>query len=192
MRPLIRTKKSDKQAVESTALQYEETFLVDPPSQFEDGYDEYLNSVKTAAVLHDWIEEVTEERIEEKYGVTPGQLQAKRSLADWLLYTCDELCDILKRRDLASTIRRVKKRVNLGVADELLGLTRFDNIGRVRARRLHDHGIKTVADIKSTTYEELNDVLGKKTAASLKKQVGEDIDPDDVDEDNHGNLLDFA
>lgn len=192
MRPLIRTKKGDKQAVESTALQHEKEFLVDPPGQFEDGYDEYLNSVKTAAVLHDWIEEVTEDRIEDKYGVTPGQLQAKRSLADWLLYSCDELCDVLDRRDLASTIRRVKKRVNLGVADELLKLTRFDNIGRVRARRLHDNGVQTTADIKNTAYESLQDILGKKTAASLKKQVGEAIDPDAVDDDNHGNLLDFA
>lgn len=193
MRPLLSVRKGDREWLEQVLLRHEEDLLLaSVPEPFKDDYDEFLKGLKTAHVLHEWIQEVSEKTISDKYDVSPGLLQAKRRLADWLLYSCDELCGILGRRDLAETIRRVRRRVDLGVKGELLGLTRFDGVGRVRSRRLHRAGITSRGDVKSASYERLNDVLGPKTAARLKEQVGEDVDPSNVDEESHGNLLDYA
>lgn len=191
MRPLIRVKKGDSQAVEARLWKHEDNLLHDAPDQYEDDYKEFLNAVKTAAVLHDWINEVSEQELDERWGVTPGHLQAKRSLADWLLYSCDEILDVIDAPDIQRMIRRLRERVNLGVKDDLLALTKFDGIGRVRARRLYKADIQDAGDVKDTAFEKVQDILGPKTGKQLKKQVGQTVDTETVKRETHGNLLDF-
>jgi helicase len=191
MRPLIRVKKGDKRAVESTLLEREDELLVDAPDQFDDDYEEFLNGVKTTLVLYDWINEVSEKELNDKWDVTPGHLQAKRSLADWLLYSCDEILDVISSGDINDAIRRLRQRVNLGVRESLLGLTRFDGVGRVRSRRLFNAGIENAGDVKAASYEKLQDLLGPKTAKDLKNQVGQEVTTETVKRETHGNLLDY-
>ena len=191
MRPLIRVKKGDKQPVEAALLEREDELLIDAPDRFDDDYKSFLNGVKTTLVLYDWINEVSEKELNDKWDVTPGHLQAKRSLADWLLYSCDEILDVISSEQITEEIRRLRQRVNLGVREALLGLTRFDGVGRVRSRRLYNAGIENAGDVKATSFETLQDILGPKTAKDLKNQVGQEVTTETVKRETHGNLLDY-
>jgi replicative superfamily II helicase len=44
----------------------------------------------------------------------------------------------------------------------------------VRARKLHDHGVRDREDIREVEFEKLKKLIGKRTAKKLKKQVGEE------------------
>jgi replicative superfamily II helicase len=69
-----------------------------------------------------------------------------------------------------------------GIKEELLDLVQYDQIGRVRARKLHDHRIKTQSQIREVNFEKLKKLIGKKTAKKLKKQVGQEniFDREDI------------
>ncbi|MEK6822196.1 MAG: helix-hairpin-helix domain-containing protein, partial [Nanoarchaeota archaeon] len=60
--------------------------------------------------------------------------------------------------------------------EELLTLLKIEGVGRVRARKLHDAGIKTIGDVKKVDLTKLTQILGKGVALSVKKAVGETID----------------
>jgi len=59
------------------------------------------------------------------------------------------------------------------VREELLPLIRLKGIGRVRARRLFDSGIKGLAQLRKIPLESLARIVGKGTAESIKEQLGE-------------------
>ncbi|MFB6076714.1 MAG: helix-hairpin-helix domain-containing protein, partial [Candidatus Nanohaloarchaea archaeon] len=110
----------------------------------------------------------------ERYGVTPGGVRAKVESADWLLYACSELANLKGWADVRGEMQALRTRVNHGIREELLSLVRFDQVGRVRARALHDRGITTASDIREASFNELKNAVGKRTATSLKEQVGQD------------------
>ena len=62
-----------------------------------------------------------------------------------------------------------------GVKEELLSLLRLEQIGRVRARKLYRNKIKDIADVKKVRLEVLEQILGRKIALAVKKQVGEEV-----------------
>jgi helicase len=123
--------------------------------------------MKLALMLRAWISEVDEERIMEKYGVAPGGVRAKNRNADWLLYSAQELCR-LEDIDQEEELERLRRRMRHGIKEELLPLVKFDQIGRVRARKLMEHGIDEVR------FEKLKKLIGDSTARTLKEQVGEE------------------
>ncbi|MDY6770034.1 MAG: helix-hairpin-helix domain-containing protein, partial [Candidatus Nanohaloarchaea archaeon] len=99
---------------------------------------------------------------------------AKVEQADWLLYACSELATLKEWDDAREDVQRLRTRVKHGIREELLRLVRFDGIGRVRARALHDDGIETAADIRDASFNHLKNLIGKRTAEKLKGQVGQD------------------
>ena len=189
MRPYSRVKKADKNRVEAKLLRVEDELLVEPPEPFQEDYREFLNSVKTAMVLEEWIEETGESEIHKGFGVTPGELQARRSDAEWLAYSAREINKIIQNKSVRKPLKKLETRIKQGVKEELLALTRFKGIGRVRARRLQNAGVKDAGDVKRIDAQKLQDILGSKTAVKLKKQVGQTIQ--EVQPEQHGNLLDY-
>ncbi len=156
------------------ALQDARSYLLESvPQEWDPSYDLYLECMKLALMLRAWISEVDEERIMEKYGVAPGGVRAKNRNADWLLYSAQELCrleDIEQREEL----ERLRRRMRHGIKEELLPLVKFDQIGRVRARTLMEHGIDTQQRIRGVQFEKLKKLIGDSTARTLKEQVGEE------------------
>ncbi len=124
-------------------------------------------------MLRAWISEVDEERIMEKYGVAPGGVRAKNRNADWLLYSAQELCR-LEGIEQREELERLRRRMRHGIKEELLPLVKFDQIGRVRARTLMEHGIDTQQRIRGVQFEKLKKLIGNSTARTLKEQVGEE------------------
>ena len=177
LRPLFSLRQKEYEIVEEILLKYDNHFLEPVPSMYEIDYEEYLDSVKTAIVFDEWINEEDENNILEKYNVRPGELRGKIELADWMLYATEEIARLSKQMEIISDIKKLRIRLRYGVKEELITLLRLDGIGRVRARKLYSNGIRNIADIKNTELVKLTQILGDSLAKNIKKQVDEEIKP---------------
>lgn len=171
MWPLSRVKVKEYDIYDE--IVFKETFIDWVPTQFMPEYDDFINSVKTTCALYDWIEELNEEYLLEKYDMRPGELKVKLDNLGWLIYSMQELArnldDKTKLNFILKETEKLKLRLKYGVKEELLSLLRLKGIGRVKARKMFNHGIKTISDIKSS--KELGRLIGEKTAEKIKKQI---------------------
>ena len=173
MSPRPSVKNSEASEMER-ALQDARTYLLENiPEEWDPSYEIHLESMKLALTLRSWISEVDEEKIMEKYGIAPGGIRSKNKNADWLLYSAQELSD-LEELGQRKPLERLRRRIKHGIKEELLSLVKYDQIGRVRARKLYEHGIDTQQMIRETNFEKLKKLIGDSTARKLKKQVGEE------------------
>lgn len=173
MRPSISLRKRDIEEINTLIIEEEKNLAVSPPNEWDLEYEDFLRSLKMASLLRKWGEEKGEDYILEKFAVTPGELRARLDRADWLLYATQELALLLGKMDTLKGIRKARLRVKYGVREQLLPLIRLKGVGRVRARRLFDSGIKGLASLRKIPVESLSRIVGKATAVSIKDQLGE-------------------
>jgi len=148
-------------------------FLLDVPLVISPEYEWFMAEVKTACLLEDWINEVSEDDIIKKYQVGPGDIHNKVETAEWLLHAMQELARIFNF-DAVPPLTKLIMRVRYGCKEELLNLVQLYGIGRVRARALYKRGFKTINDLKRVSIETLASIptIGKSIAKSIKEQVG--------------------
>jgi helicase len=93
--------------------------------------------------------------------------------ADWLLHSMTELARLFKRDESAREVERLRRRVESGVADELIELTALQGVGRVRARSMYSAGFRTLEDLKEVSADRLAMVekVGTAVARRIKEQV---------------------
>ncbi len=111
------------------------------------GYFEWLKAYKVARILHEWIDEVPEDQILERYGIGSGDLGTLTETAEWLTYASARLCWTAGLAGHSRKLFLLSKRVKYGVKEDLLELTSVRGIGRVRARVLYSAGIKSVSEL---------------------------------------------
>ena len=181
MRPLLSVRAKEFDIMQQQIAEFEPYLLQNEPSIYEPEHEEYLDSIKTAAMFQDWIDEETEESLLETYNIRPGETRVKLSIGDWLLYCTDEIARILKFKELSKEIKKTRFRIKYGVKEELIPLLKLENIGRVRARKLFRNKLKTLTDIRKETPAKLAQILGKKVAISVKEQLGEKVRKEDVE-----------
>src|SRR3989338_6485977 len=174
IRPMLKVGLREHDKIQEQMLELSDYLLEDEPSMYEPEYEEFLNSVKTGLMLNHWIGEQDEEFLLEEYNVRPGELRAKIDIADWLLYSTEELAKLLHFQSVLKEIVKLRLRLKYGVKEELLALIRLENVGRVRARILFRNRIKDVQDLKSADLVTLTQLLGEKTALGIKKQIGQE------------------
>jgi len=175
MRPLLRMRTKEYDDIQDFLLKYESYMLEKEPSMYEPEYESYLNSVKTAMFFNDWVDEINESELLEKYNIRPGETRIKLSIGDWLLYASEELARMLKKKDLLRELMKTRIRLKNGVKEELLPLLKLREVGRVRARKLFRNRIKDIGDVKKADIMKLGSIVGKKTAAKIKEQVGQKV-----------------
>ncbi|MFC1648657.1 LAGLIDADG family homing endonuclease [Nanoarchaeota archaeon] len=175
MRPLPRVKTSEFVSIQEAALPFLDELFDDEPSEFDYEYEYFMNAIKSALFFNEWIDEKDEEHLLEKFDIRPGEVHAKLAIADWLLYGSSELASLLNFKPLIKHLSRLRSRLKYGVKEELLTLLKLKNIGRVRARLLFKNGIKDLGDVKKVDVTKLVQLLGKKLAIDVKKQVGIDL-----------------
>jgi len=175
IRPLLRVRMKEYDNIQEALLKYNDYLLEDEPSIYEPEYEDFMASVKTALMFYDWINEKNEDFLLEEYNIRPGELRVKLEIANWLLYSTEELTRILQFRALLKEITKLKMRLKHGVKEELLPLLQLELIGRIRARRLYFNGIKNIADVKRADFMKLRQILGENIALKVKKQVGQEI-----------------
>ncbi len=133
-------------------------------------YYDPLKPMSTALMLNDWIGEKTENQITREYSTTPGALFTKITNADWLLYSSTELGRLIR----VNTTKLLELRVRLkyGIKKELADLVRLEQVGRVRARLMHDNGIRSVSDLRKEGADEtVARLFGKEIAKRIMEQV---------------------
>ncbi len=171
LRPYLRVSVREFDEMEDKLVEFEDEILYKIPKAYDDDYEEFLGSFKTSLMFYDWMNEMDEEALLEKYNVKPGELRAKLQILDWLIYSCHELAVLSGDKEDLSTINKTRLMLKYGVKEELLDLLRLKGIGRVKARKLFNNKIKTIKDLKKCDEETLGLIVGKKLAGKIKEQV---------------------
>jgi helicase len=171
--PALKVRKLEYDLILSELAKREQQLMIAAPKEWDIEYDDFLNSIKSALAFGDWCNEAGEELMYDKYRVTPGELHGKLDIADWLLYSIDELAGLLNKNDIRSAARRLRIRLDYGIKEELLQLVKLKGIGRARARRLFNASYKTLSDIRKASVIELAPLIGGKVAENVKNQLSD-------------------
>ena len=119
--------------------------------------------VKGAWMVEEWCEERALREIERLLGTAPGDLRVRVDHSEWLLYAAREIASYDSERseelndglaELLDCIDIMRKRVTNGCREDLLALISMRGIGRVRARKMASHGLRTPIDVVSMTEDE--------------------------------------
>jgi helicase len=134
---------------------------------YEDIY--LLQKLNLTKLLFDWIQEIDENKLIEDHNTTPGQIRDVVSRAEWICHATLELfkfkqANVFRLREYSNLLKRIK----YGIKEELVELVEIKNIGRVRARRLFNSGIKTINDVKKNPSKFIG-VVGRAGLESLKE-----------------------
>ena len=168
--PLLSVPKSSEPELWERLQEEKHLLPVDVDSEMF--YDnDLLSKYKTSLMLLDWIEEVREQSLFDSFKVQPGILRAKLQNADWIVYSALELAKLLALEEHFAPLGIMRKRLKAGIRKELVMLCELRGIGRVRARRLFNAGVKTIADVKKTDVKDLEKILSPKIAISVKQQL---------------------
>jgi len=173
MQPRPRVKDDEWTDIEQAMLDADQYLLEPIPEEWDTDYEHFMKCMKNSLLMQAWISEVDEEQLMEKYSVAPGGIRAKMQNADWLVYGAKELAR-MENLDLDSDLEKLRLRLQHGIKKELLALIKYDQIGRVRGRKLYDHGIRDQKTIRETDFEKLKKLIGNRTGKKLKKQVGQE------------------
>ncbi len=146
----------------------DDLWLAVPPD--EDEMEAFYRSLKTALLLSDWSDELSDAKICERYGVGPGDIYGMVESVNWLLHAGGELARLF-RPAFHQPIREYEICMKNGIRRELLPLVRLRGIGRVRARRLFNHGITTPNAITGAGISEVTRILGRGVAEQIFAQL---------------------
>lgn len=147
------------------------------PPDDEIEYEFFLQRLKTALLLEDWINEVPEDIIVDKYDVGPGDIYSLTQTAEWVAFALSEIAKLTGFNDHSVRLAVLSKRIKHGVKEELLELVSLKGIGRVRARSLFLNGYKSLIDLVMAKEEELARVpgIGRTLARSIKRQLSSEV-----------------
>ena len=171
IKPLLRVRAGDLIILGEIINRNKEFILMDVPLMWDENYQDFLRSMKTALCLEAWINETTEDELLENFQIAPGELHNKLEIADWLIYCLIEIATLLKEREFIAPLKKLRIRLNYGVKEELLSLVTLREIGRVRSRRLFNAGIRDAQDLRKTPQSNLATILGPKVALRVREQL---------------------
>ena len=158
--------------LEPEAWDLAEEGVIPEPPQDEFDYQLWLQAFVQAKMLHDWINEAPEDTIVSRYGVGPGDIYSARDTAAWI---ASGLSRIEKQRspEIADRLEKLSIRLEYGVKEDALELVKIEGIGRVRARILLSHGIRSIEDLARMTVDELARLptFGPKISESVLREA---------------------
>ncbi|MCK4444065.1 MAG: ATP-dependent DNA helicase, partial [Thermoplasmata archaeon] len=187
--PKLYLRRGDYEYIEEKARKVD--LLVD----MED-YDFLLAEIKTAALIEQWMNEVSEDRIIETFGVGPGDIRRKAEMAEWLIYSMKELARIFNK-ERTKLLTPLILRLRYGVKEEVLNLVSLKGIGRVRARNLYNADLKSVGDLKKVDATRLAGIpgIGSTIARNILLQLGRKgekvVEERATEESGQSSLVDF-
>jgi len=147
---------------ESSYWGYYENNKILFPLEIEDEIQ--LRAVKTALVLDDYKEEIPLRALEEKYGISVGDLTpivTKLGFVPWLFNALSKLAAYHKRTALIPRIEVLGLRLTYGVKEERLSLINLQYVSRERSIALQNAGFQTIESIANADVLKLRDVKVK-------------------------------
>ncbi len=178
--------------VRKNDLHFLELFIYDHDKEFwiECSYDEmeeFYRGLKTAMLLSDWINEVGEETICDRYNVGPGDIYNVVDGVNWLLHSATRLSEIVAP-GLKIPVLEMELRMKHGIKRNLLPLVKLHGIGRVRARRLFNNNITTPEKLREAGIDKVSSIVGQGIAKNLFRQLeGENQDQNQSNSNNENN-----
>ena len=162
---------SDYSWVDQFVSEHHDEF-VNVPSPFKAvEYDIFLGEVKTAVLLQNWVTEVSLSDIADRFGVGEGDIHGYANTAEWLIHASVRLAELLDHSDIQS-ITALEYRLHYGTGVDLVDLVNVNGIGRARARKLYDAGIKNRDTLRSSDAGVVAALVGPKIAESIYLQIG--------------------
>ena len=158
---------------------------------YEQEYEDFLSELKCVVVLHDWIEETSEDDMLKSHKVEPGDLLRLTQTSEWLMYATEELAKLFQHKDLLGPVKQLRTRIQSGIKEELISLVQLEGVGRIRARMLFNSGFKTIADLKRASLSSLTAVptIGTAVAKKIKDQVGGKLRAEDWEALKRGEMF---
>jgi len=135
-----------------------EDFLIEAPTELHE-FEFFLSEIKTASLLYDWMEELSEDVITKKYNVGPGDIRSRVELGEWLLYSMKELAKLFSSSRVNS-IEKMLVRLQQGIKEELAELVSIRDIGRVRGRALYEAGFSDRMKLAKASIDQLVVIRG--------------------------------
>jgi len=159
---------------EDIALEMAGQGLIPGPSLVED-YDDWLDGFMHAMILYDWINEVPEDDIVSKYMIGPGDLYNMRDTASWITHALSRIEGSLGNIAYRKALTILTERLDKGVKEDALELTSLRLIGRVRARILIQHGIRSLRDLAETPASRIASLpkFGPRVVEEIERQLRE-------------------
>jgi helicase len=154
---------------------HKDEFLI--PLSDSDSFGDYsqhsFEDFRSLLVLYGWINEWNEVRLMDKLGAEPGDVHRAVETAEWLTHSLYEISRLQKRADLLNTLNELLHRIKQGIKPELILLTGFNGIGRVRARSLFNNGYTDSAKLSEAPLERIAAIpkIGLTIAKGIKKQL---------------------
>jgi helicase len=171
MRPLLSVRSGEFSEIQQLLIEKEKLILQNIPEEYDLEFEDFFKSIKTSLMFEDWTNESTEDQILTKFRVAPGELRGKLSLADWLVYSLQELSLLLGYKDILKEIRKSRIRLQYGIKEELISLVRLRDVGRIRSRILYRAGLTSIQKLREIPYDRLSMIIGPKVAKSIKDQL---------------------
>ena len=123
--------------------------------------------------LQSWITESSEISLSDNLKIESGDIHRMVQTAEWLLYCLRELAKQAGKAKFLEELDILRKRVIYGIREELIDLVKIKGIGRIRARKLYNHGVKTLDDLSKIPVKKLAEIdkIGSTLADNIKSQL---------------------
>jgi helicase len=128
---------------------------------------------RSLMALQSWITESSEISLSDNLKIESGDMHRMVQTAEWLIYCLRELAKQAGKAELLEELDILRKRVIYGIREELIDLVKIKGIGRIRARKLYNHGIKTLDDLSKIPVKKLAEIdkIGSTLADNIKSQL---------------------
>jgi helicase len=136
----------------------------------EEEAEPWYRVLKTTMLLTDWTDELTDTKICERYGVGPGDIFGMVESVNWLLHATSELARMFAL-SFHTKVREFEICMKNGIRRELLPLVKLRGIGRVRARRLFNNGIRSPDAVQDAGIDEIARIIGRGIAEQIFTQL---------------------
>uniref|UniRef100_UPI00015BFC8B DNA helicase n=1 Tax=Saccharolobus solfataricus TaxID=2287 RepID=UPI00015BFC8B len=167
--PLVSVGRNEEEELIELLEDLDCELLIEEPYE-EDEYSLYINALKVALIMKDWMDEVDEDTILSKYNIGSGDLRNMVETMDWLTYSAYHLSRELKLNEHADKLRILNLRVRDGIKEELLELVQISGVGRKRARLLYNNGIKELGDVVMNP-DKVKNLLGQKLGEKVVQEA---------------------
>jgi len=131
---------------------------------------DFFRALKTTMLILDWMEEVGEETVCERYGIGPGDIYNVVEGVGWLVHAGSRLTRLMAPVH-NEAIAATELRVQHGIKEELIPLVKVRGIGRVRARRLYTNGLTTPAAVVTAGVDRVGAIIGRKVAETVIREI---------------------
>lgn len=167
---LLYMRAKDYGEVNDFVMEHTEEF-VNIPNPFDAvEYEWFLGEVKTACMVLGWVMEKPENELCAKFGVGEGDIRAISDIAEWIMHVLAQIAGLLGLIG-SKEASELETRIHFGAGPELVELLDLKGVGRVRARKLYNAGLRSKAALMGTAPETVTAILGPKIAERIFRQL---------------------